>query len=556
MAAPRSPRQRPLSQPRPPPLQAPLRQKTVPAPVGGYNAVSSLAAMPPTDAPLLVNMLGGENGLRSRLGYQEYAIGLTQGGLAAADPIRTLMSFTGATPADSALFAANKWGIYNVSAGGAAIGNPVVTFPLSTANAGKGARHVVVTSAGHFLAYCDEDNGYYLYKAGVWTKVVMDPAAGTYKLIGFDPALAVFCTVWKHRLWLVERNSANGWYLDLDSIAGTATRFSFAGKFKSGGYLVGLWSWTMDGGAGPDDKLVAVSSEGDVVIYEGTDPSIPGAFGVKGAWNVGAVPSGRRAVTEYGGDLFVLAATGAVPLSRLVLGSIQGDSTQYPTHKITPVVTRMISNYGSYEGWEIKLHPTDNCLMISVPEDSVNPGATQLVLSKVSGGWSIYGGLPIFCMEAHLGKLYFGTPDGRICVNDGYVDNVKLATPAVYDSIPFYGITAFSKMGSLRQKRVQFIRANFTSDGLPPNYQVSARFRFDLSTPTGGSTVSKILGALWDTAKWDQDLWPAIQDFANEQRVSGAVGIGPEVAIAFSGKASARVILIGFDVMYDEGGFL
>ena len=66
--------------------------------------------------------------------------------------------------------------------------------------------------------------------------------------------------------------------------------------------------------------------------------------------------------------------------------------------------------------------------------------------------------------------------------------------------------------------------------------------------------MSALVGALWDTAVWDVDVWPGAQDFANEQRIVGSTGIGAEVAIAFAGKAVSRVVLIGFDVMYDEGG--
>jgi hypothetical protein len=159
-------------------------------------------------------------------------------------------------------------------------------------------------------------------------------------------------------------------------------------------------------------------------------------------------------------------------------------------------------------------------------------------------------------MESFQSKLYFGTVDGRICINDGYKDNVPLSNPATYTEIQFRGITAFSKYGTLNQKRVQFLRCNFTSDGEPPNYTAGARYRFNTAAPSGGSTVSALIGALWDTAVWDTDVWPSAQDFANEQRIVGATGIGAEVAVSFAGKAISRVVLIGFDVMYDEGGLL
>lgn len=534
-----------------------LREVSIPAPMGGLNTVSSLAAMPPDDAVLLTNLIGGDLGLRSRLGNYEHALGLTYGGATpTADRIRTIVGFNAATYSDSRLFAANKYGIYDVSGSNEAIGAPAQAFVTNSRGAGIGSGTTVVTSAGHFFAYCDEANGYYLYKAGGWFKVALDPAAGTYKLTGFDPVNAVFCTVWKHRLFLVERDSANAWFLDLDAIAGTASRLSFAGKFLHGGFLVGLWSWTFDGGAGPDDYLVALSSAGDVVIYSGTDPTIPGAFTLKGSYFIGPPPSGRRVATDMGGDLAILGATGLVPMSKLVLGSVQGDYAQFPTSKVTPLISRLVANYGTYEGWSIKVHPSDNCLLISIPQEYEDQGTTQLAMSVATKGWSALSGLPITCMETFQGKLFFGTMDGRVCVNEGYTDGVTLANPAVFTNISFSGLTAFSRHGSLKQKRVQMIRGNFTSDGFPPNYAVGARFRFNTSEPSGGVAVSRLQGAVWDTAIWDTDLWPGAQNFASEQRVVGSTGIGPEFALAFSGKATSRVVLIGFDVMFDEGGLL
>jgi hypothetical protein len=530
--------------------------------MGGLNTASSLAAMPPDDAVMLVNMFGGDLGLRSRLGYYEHAVGmLTPASAACTDRVRSIFGFNAAFKGDSKLFACNQYGIYDVTGSTETLGVPAVNFPAASAKSGIGAATVIVAVVGgtplHTLVYTDEAYGYYLYRNGAWSKVGMTGDGVTYEIAGgFNPGNAVFCTVWKHRLWLVERDTADAHYLDLDAIAGTATRFSFAGKFPHGGSLVGLWSWTFDGGSGPDDALVALSSAGDVCVYMGTDPSIPGAFTFKGSYYIGPPPDSRRVSTDMGGDLGLLGSTGLVPLSKLVLGSIQGDTSQYPTNKITPLISRMLNSYALYEGWGIKQHPTDNCLMIATPTNDADPGSNQVVLSNATKGWATYEGLPIACMESFQSKLYFGTVDGRICINDGYTDNVKLATPAVYTEVQFRGITAFNRYGTLKQKRVQFIRGNFTSDGSPPNYVASARYRFNTSAPSGGTTVSTLIGALWDTAQWDNDYWPGAQDFANEQRVVGSSGIGAEVAIAFAGKAVSRVVLIGFDVMYDTGGLL
>jgi len=168
--------------------------------------------------------------------------------------------------------------------------------------------------------------------------------------------------------------------------------------------------------------------------------------------------------------------------------------------------------------------------------------------------------------EAWGGKLYLGTTDGRIVVNDGYLDNVTLAG-TTYDPVDFFVITSFQKLGSPRQKRVQIIRPTVTSQGTPPNYRVKAVYRYDLSEFTGGEAVTALAGAAFGeydpglpgdvgTALFDEATF-ATTDYVSEQRVSGGTnGIGSEVAIAMAGRAAARTVLIGWDVMFDQGGWL
>lgn len=599
------------------PQRSLIKEAVFPAPMGGLNSVASLAAMPKGDAIFLWNLVGQELGLRTRLGYYEHAVGFrdrtgvpfeaatvawtagatilegqvrvngsgqsyiaTQAGLTATEPtgtgtgiadgtvlwdsytpagtppaFRTIMPFNGSVSTASKLFAVNTHGIYDVTAGGPDITTPVaIAFPSVDAAAGRGYFHAFVSIAGHFLFYCDEKWGAYIYveTTNTWTRITT--GAGALQVTGIDPSKAVFCTVWKHRLYLVERGTATAWYLDLDAIQGTTTQLSFAGKFAAGGYLVGLWSWTHDGGAGPDDRLVALSSAGDVVIYEGTDPTDVATFKLSGIWQVGALPSGRRVATEVGGDLLLATGVGLLPLSKLVTGLVTEDRQQYVTFKIGSLFSGLVSSYGAEEGWWLKVHPQDNSLIVNYPKgDGV---FEQLVMSLATKGWSRYRGLPMQTGCNYLGKFYFGTPDGRVCVNDGYVDDVRLSDPTTYTSVPFAGITAYDRLGSTRQKRVELIRGNVTSDGRPPNYRVEARYKYDTSEVYGGDLASVVLGAVWDSAKWDVDAWPGAADYTPEQRIVGAVGMGPEVALAFSGKASSRVVIVGFDVFFTEGGVL
>ena len=79
-----------------------------------------------------------------------------------------------------------------------------------------------------------------------------------------------------------------------------------------GGELVGLYNFTMDGGDGVDDYLVALSRAGDVVIYRGDDPSLIDLWNIVGTFYVGELPAERRVANEYGGDLYIISVFGMI----------------------------------------------------------------------------------------------------------------------------------------------------------------------------------------------------------------------------------------------------
>ncbi len=58
----------------------------------------------------------------------------------------------------------------------------------------------------------------------------------------------------------------------------------------------------------------------------------------------------------------------------------------------------------------------------------------------------------------------------------------------------------------------------------------------------------------WDNAIWDTSRWAG--DFSAQQAAKGASGMGAAVAIAFQGQAVSRTAVVGFDLVYTQGGFL
>lgn len=586
-----------------PRVQAPL----------GMNTVAPAGALPDGRALSIWNMLGSEYGLRSRLGFEEWVTGL---GAQARSVIGfTGSRKNGST---DALFAATPFGIYQCTTPTTSP-SVLVSFANTTGDAGYGVSAIVATPAGRFLLHCDEENGLYIYpESGAWTqghagatvpwapatvyangdKVVNGPntyvvtAAGTsagsggptgtgtgitdnsvtWNFLatfsataigtsladqhnGFSalPANFAAITTWKNRVWLVEKDTSRAWYSGLNAVYGTYTSFDFGSKMQHGGPLTSLFNWAYDGGNGMDTRLVGVSTAGDIVVYQGTDPSSANTFGLAGNWFVGGVPYGRRIATDYGADVLVLTAQGVLPLSKLVIGNPVVSRSVYTTAEISNLFTLLLSSAGTLPGWSLQLHPADNALLITIPQTSA--GAIQLVYSFATQGWSRYRDLPMLSGGVWNGELYFGTSDGRLCKNTGYVDNVLLNNASAYTPVQWSLLTGYTNGGNAQNKKVQLVRPTVLSETPAPIVQATPRYNYDLSDPAPPtSSVAGNGAATWDSAIWDSSLWGG--DYTPSQPLSGGLGMGRDVALSVQGSAVSRTIFTGADILFETGGFL
>ena len=521
--------------------------------------------MPPTDCVYAWNVLPGPLGLQARRGFQDW-IGALGGGMegAADNKVRTLIPFAGSVRTKNRLFAATSQGLWDVtsSRSSAPKGSDILlTFPVQSGMAGYGVSQVVVTGGGHFLLYADEANGLYVYRESTdeWVALVEEepgaevPLNHAY-LEGLNPANVVHVAVFKGRVWLTERDTTKAYYLDTGAVFGPATEFNVGLQFRAGGTLVGAWNWTYDGGAGVDDSLVFLSSQGDVAIYQGTDPSTADAFALKGVWYVGGLVSGRRVATDYGGDVLILSRLGLVPLSRLVVSGTKEDANLYASAKISNLFAQLASTVGDLPGWAVYIHPTDNALIVTVP---TVPGLTteQLVMSFASRSWWRWRDLPILSACVWEGLLFFGTADGRVCRNVGWQDEVpRSGPPTGAEPVAWSLLTAYQSLSRPTVKQLQMIRPTVLSGTPNAVVDASARYNYELTEPlapsgTGGGGMQAWDSAVWDVATWGPDYVPTAP-------IRGASGMGREVAIALRGNANTRTALVGIDLYFTEGGGL
>src|ERR1044072_361095 len=524
-----------------------IHSRPYPAPIGGVNAIDGLAMPMFQDAIYAFNMVPSQYGMKVRDGYREWATNVGTGG------VRTVIPYISTLSSEDKLFAAAEDGIYDVST---STTTPTMKLSFASANATSGYGQYVTfitLSNTKFILYCDETNGYHLYtqSSDTWAAVAQGSSAG--QIDGADPGDFCFCMIWKSRVWFVQKDTGDAWYLPVGQVTGKVTRFNFSNKFKRGGYLVGLWNWTVDGGEGVDDYLVAISSAGDVVVYKGTDPDTASTFDQRGVYFIGPTPAGRRCAGSFGGELYLLSSYGLVPISKLMSGQVIIDTSILVSRKITPLINIDMAQSRTDIGWEVKLLPTQNLLMISTPKLD-NFAYIQYVQSLDTRGWALYRDFPYETGDEWNGVFYVGTSDNRILVHTGTLDNVTLADPDTGDEIEWSILTWYQDLNTPAQNKItQLIRPTFIAERVP-NYSVLARYDYDLQEALAVPIPSTPTGDVWDVAIWDTALWGV--GFITANQLSGGAGMGRSIAIALRGTSSAKTTLVRLDLAFTFGNIL
>ena len=525
-----------------------------PAPVNGVDVRQSLGSNDLNHCVYTYNLLPFEYGMRVRSGYREWQIGVDNG---SNQGIHTLIPFDSAEEdgVGDRLFAVNNEGIWDVSVVDTA---PVlaVTFSDQSGQAGYGTYAHYVSDAGEdIMFYADAKNGLFRYSAadGLWTV----PSGIT----GPDVTKIKFIVSHKQRIWLVEQNSTKAWYLGIGSISGAATEFFFGSKFKHGGTLEGLFSWTVDGGAGVDDMLVAVSHAGDVVVYQGADPALDD-WEVRGGYYIGEIPNTPRFASEQGGELYILSAYGLSSMNDLLQGvdsnALQADlDGTTVAAKIAGLIRDKMKAGINVAGWDVSMIPSQGGMLIQIPTIG-SAAPIQYYYNFSTQGWGIWRGVPMTCFEEYEDSVFFGTLDGRVCRMDVNVDNLQLTEPNPLDagdSIEFSILTSFSSMGQDGIfKRVKLIRPDFVAQKEPQHSSVS-RFDFDVSEAIDFQLYDPVKYAVgvWDSGNWDAAVWGSTEGLTFPT-IGGAWGTGRYVAIATKGTSRGSTRLVGWDVIFDAGG--
>lgn len=500
-----------------------------PAPIGGWNARDALANMPPVDAVLLKNWFPSTSDVVLRGGDESYATGIT-------GVVETLAVYN-KLDGENKMFAATSTDVYDVSGPGAA-----------------SAQSVTITNGQcESLTFGDGTNNWLIMVNGSDKPLYYNGSSWVSVDSGTSPALSgisdtrdlIHVNQFKGRLIFLEKHSLSFWYLPSFYAGGELREFDLSALCRRGGYIMWCATWTFDAGDGPDDSLVFMTSEGEVIVYRGTDPSSSEAWVISGVYYIGK-PLGRHSYVKYGGDLIAIVQDGAFPLSS-ALQSATVDQRVALTDKINNAFKEASAQYGENFGWQAVLYPTEAALLFNIP---VEPGGEhkQYVMNTITKSWCEFDSWNGECFAEYNKALYYG-----------YDGGVKKAWTGRNDSgsdIVAYGKTAFNYFGNTsQQKRFNFFRPLLRVNG-SITYYTGLDIDFTDNAITNISTYTAPASGLWDSGLWDTAKWSgSLQVVRQWTSPSNNVGYSASGGIRVE-SSSYYVRWVSCDYVYERGGVL
>jgi len=456
--------------------------KTLSAPVGGLNALNALAEMPETDAVIMDNWFPRTSDIVTRNGFASWATGFTGNvetllafrssttqqmfGIANGSVYNcTSFGAIGAavvTGLQNSRFQYTNFGtigghfVYAVNdnpidppllydgatwlniGNGTGVAISTITFVGTLATVTTTTPHglvngatVTITVAGAVpAAYNVTAVPINVTGASTFTyTMATTPATNattvgsftyTPSVQGVDPRLFKNCDAINSRMWFVERGSLRAWYLPLNSISGTANVFDLSSLSKMGGALAGVFGWSVASVYGMTNYTVFITTEGEVFVYQGYDPSNAATFALSTRGRIGA-PVGERFWTRIGTDVGILGRDGIVPLTKALQVDRNADNVAI-SYKIVNLINNDVANNKALFGWQMMIYPLGSLLVVNVPQFPAGQ-FIQYVMNTITSSWCRYVGLNASCFEYLNDTLFFGGNGAVYQAETGNTDN-------------------------------------------------------------------------------------------------------------------------------------
>lgn len=502
-----------------------------PAPIRGLITSELLDNEIEASCCVLENFIPTSNGVRVRGGSVKR--------VNVPSAVKYLFAYTNITGFD--YFACTDTNIYKYT-DATADGTILTTPSLATRTNADYSHLETQTDGGSFLLLVNGTDNLQVYNGTNWQLV--NGSSTPFSITGVNTNL--FSHVWNYnnRVFYIQKNSFNAWYMPINSIGGLAVKLPLTGIFKNGGFLLFGATISSDSGDGFNDRCVFVTTKGEFAVYSG-DPSSVNSWKLDGVFNLGYALGKNSYIKTYG-DLLVATRNGLLSINSVMQGQPTSKSISQNIKKDWQNdVLRLQSN----DVYKISHCNNSNLVFIALPS---NLGVIY-VLNLDTMAWSKIKGWNVNTLMITDCNLFFGGSNGWVYLGDsGGYDDGKL-----FDARLCYNFLSLgSKVGLKITTRIKE-SWRYSSDFIS-KVSVNSDYNVVFQTPPNVITLGSVNSSKWDIAKWDLSSWGNDSDYyLTREKWVGVTGqgevIAPIVQLSSAQPYKLNCELIAIDVAYKAG---
>jgi hypothetical protein len=358
------------------------------------------------------------------------------------------------------------------------------------------------------------------------------------------------CASVHNRLYFWTGIDCGFWYGDTLAITGELNYFPFAGVVDDNSNVVSVQILTYDGGQGIASYTIFTMSQGEVLVYGGTDPSDPNNWALVGVYT-SPPPISPGGICRYGGDTYIITSSDYTKLSQLMMALKLG--TVPPRSKAAGACQAAVAQGRGLTGWQAIYWGFGRRLIMNVPLITLDKNGQrqfqQHVYNTGLDAWCRYTGLPSFCWAIWNDVPYFGGPNGKV-VQFGTQGGDELVADQIAPVIA-NAQQAWNLFGSPQQKRLAALRPIMTN-AQDSTYLFGVGFDYD--TPVM-NIVASHLGATtpWNATPWNQVPWEAPAETDVVWYIAEGDGSSLSVACQKTTAEEAPLVWIRTDLRLEQG---
>lgn len=513
-----------------------------PAPVGGWIANVNLAtpgARRPdgssvNGAAMLENWFPTATGIRMRGGSLKYAT--------IGDGVSSVVAmFNYINGNNQKLFGVTQAGIYDITTVVDANVSPSAAVGSMT-NDANGLGFCVVqfaTAGGTFLRVVNGADTSQVFDGSTWST---SPA-----ITGVTSSTLSYIWAFKQRIFAIQKDTLDAWYLPVDSIGGAMTKLPLGGVFSKGGSLMFGATWSLDTGSGLNEQCVFVTTEGEVAVYQGTNPGDATAWSKVGVYQIGR-PRGPKAFIRAGGDLVIATDIGFIALSQAFQRDVAALSPSAVSYPIEDAWNEAVQA-NSLADWNCVVWPSKQMVLVALRTD---PGAIgrMFAANARTGAWAPFTGWDGHSLQVHGSRCFYGSTLGRVIECE--VTGADLGAAYTATCVPLFD--PLKTPASL--KTGMMARAVLRSPG-SVSAKLSLQTDYNIVLPNAPDDTSVLSGSLWGTGIWGTSTWgtePIKNTYKTWQPINGSgTALSIATQITSGGLSPPKVDLVQTDMTYETG---